>query len=141
MLWLTMSTWAYVRSFQAEHQKYLADEGVVTPPVALGNRSPDQADVRAAYEEVQRAVSGLVADAYKDSDDEPPTVALRGPVADVLVFLLALARRCGQLYLAPFPHDAMPGIMADPGDDTERLLGRADQRTREAIETALRDKR
>lgn len=112
-----MSTWTYVQSLRAEHAEYLAGEGVRVPPRSPRDRAPDEADVAAAHAELDAAArSALVVDSYR-SDGEPDLViAVRGGDDAVLAFARALAARCGPLYLFPFPHDAMPGVVVDRDD-------------------------
>lgn len=131
-----MSTWSYVVPLGAEHAKHLKSAGVVAPPLSKNNRAPDEADVAAASAEVGAA--DLTVDCYRASGDPELTVAIRGRTERVLAFLLALTKRCGQLYLFPFPFDSVPGVVADPTDDLAGVLGRMDPETRDSVEAAMR---
>jgi hypothetical protein len=134
-----MSTWSYVVPLGAEHAKYLKSAGVVAPTLAKTNRAPDEADVAAATAELGAVdKAALTIDCYRADGDPELTVAIRGRTERVLAFLLALTKRCGQLYLFPFPFDSVPGVVADPADDMAGVLGRMDPETREAVDAAMR---
>ena len=51
----------------------------------------------------------------------------------VVQFFIGLAKRCGQLYMFGFPHDSMPGVVADPADDLDAVLRRMDPETRDDV--------
>ena len=117
---------------RAEHAKYLADENVIVPALSPHNRAPEEADVRAAHADIGSPDS-LELCIYLDRSpgDSELTIGLRGDTRLRLQFFIALAKRCGQLYMFPFPHDGLPGIVVDPADDLEGVLRRMDPDTRE----------
>lgn len=120
---------------------YLVGEGVLVPEVSADNRAPDEADVAAAYAELGPDEVPLIVDSYRNAPDDQLTVALRGSIGASLAFLMALAKRCGQLYVFGFPYDAMPGIVVDPADDLDMVLRRMAPETRAMVTADLASER
>lgn len=125
-----MTTWSTIEPLTAEHVAYLAETGVRLPVLAATNRAPTRADVVAAYEAIDRPAD-LELDLYNPVGAF--VVSLRGHPDRMLRFLVALAARCGQLYMFGSPLDRMPGAVADRGDDLEAVVARLDADTRAAL--------
>ena len=116
-----MATWSEIEPLTKEHAEYLHALGARVPTLSRNNRRPTEAELHAAFAEIG-APSELLVDAYEEGADLK--IRVRGDENAALKLLVALAKRCGQLYLFPFPGDQMPGVVADHADDLEQLLRR-----------------
>lgn len=132
-----MTTWTYIEPLRAEQLPYFVELGVAVPKLARNNRAPNEGDVATAYRELAPPEGELVVD-YYPADDGELTIGTRGVERQILAFALLLAKRCGQMYVSPFPLDALPGAIVDPSDDLAKVVSRLDPDTRASIEPELR---